>query len=83
MWNIYMIIFMFLYRLSFYKTNNAAIASNEPEKTMTTPAVSTYKDLHYGMQKQLPPISQNRIDEYLALFDKKFEEKCKDFYNQR
>jgi hypothetical protein len=62
-------------RLKFYEQNDAnATTSNEAEKVMLTPPMSTYKDLHGGMKDDFPAVTQERLDDYLSLFDKQFEE---------
>ena len=58
-------------------------ATNESETVMSTPGVTTYKDLHGGMQSQLPNITRDRLVDYLSLFDKGFERKSQEFYEQR
>ena len=55
----------------------------EKEVVMVTPAIPRYKDLHAGMQADLPSVTQERLETYLMLYSKTFEEKSKDFYEQR
>ena len=49
---VYLQKYHFFNRLSLYENNDAAGTSNEEEKTMSTPAMSAYKDLHSGMHKR-------------------------------
>lgn len=45
----------------------------EPEYDMKLPVYSLYKDVHAGMREGVPKLSFERLQEYLALFDKTFE----------
>ena len=53
------------------------------EYEMTVPDASSYKDIHLGMKDSIPIVDQKRIDIFLRQYDKGFDKKRRDFYNER
>ena len=50
---------------------------------MMTPDMELFKDVHEGMAATFPQTNMSRVTEYLTQFDKAFDAKCKDMYNER
>jgi len=48
---------------------------------MTVP--DDYKDLHPGIVKEFPNVTEARVAEYLSGFDKQLEEKSKAMYKEK
>ena len=76
--------FWFLYccRLQFLDVNQSTKNDITTDNfAMTLP--DNYKDLHGGMVKDFPKVTEARVTEYLSGFDKQLEEKSKAMYKER
>ncbi|KAL3857214.1 hypothetical protein ACJMK2_011906 [Sinanodonta woodiana] len=66
----------------FYDTIYAC-GTTEPEFKMDVPCQNKYKDAHVGMTGNFPQFTMKRLTEYLSLYCRDFDPKCKDMYEER
>ena len=73
----------FFFRLLYHDMNSATSSVPEKEFHMSLPNYSLYSDLHAGVHHTFPPVSSNRLVEFLASCEKKFDSKIEDLYKER
>ena len=78
------IFFIAHFSFSDYSTMNSATSSvHGKEFHVSLPNYSLYSDLDAGVNHTFPPVSSNRLVQFLASCEKKFDSKIEDLYKKR